>query len=47
MEDELLKAISEYVDGITEKNFYAKYDGLAAILIDYNERGMGKLLEGE
>jgi len=41
MEKKLFAAINEYLDKVTEDNFSSMYDGLAAIVIDYNKQGMG------
>jgi hypothetical protein len=46
IKEDFFNAIHDYLEQITEDNFSSMYDGLKAIVLDYNKRGMGKELIG-
>lgn len=42
MKEDFFKAIHDYLEKVTEDNFSSMYDGLKAIILDYNRQGMGR-----
>lgn len=42
MKEDFFKAIHDYLEQVTKDNFSSMYDGLKAIILDYNKQGMGK-----